>query len=252
MADLTVTREAACFFEADGTIPVLRRSFVEAVGTCLLAVAMVGSGLTVEHQLAGEPIATSLVIAISIAGSLVGLIIALGKVSGGHYNPLITVGQWLRGERPTTCTIAYVIAQMLGGALGAIIATTMFGASSSPIMGHTPSLGLVISEIVASTGLLTIVIGCGRSGKPDTGPFAVGAWLVAAILATPSTSFANPAVTLAAAFAAGPVALSVASAATFAVAQVVGLLVALGITKVAFENTRDIPRQRRPISRSAQ
>ncbi|WP_245296781.1 aquaporin [Rhizobium bangladeshense] len=165
MAEITAKREAACFFEVDGAIPVLRRSFVEAVGTCLLTIAMVGSGLAVEHQLAGEPIAASLVIAISIAGSLVGLIIALGKVSGGHYNPLITFSQWLRGERPTVCTISYVAVQIVGGLVGAIISTTMFGAAANPNMGSTPSLGLVMSEIVASAGLLTIVIGCGRSGK---------------------------------------------------------------------------------------
>jgi arsenate reductase len=241
MAEIAATREAACFFEVDGTIPVLRRSFVEAVGTCLLTIAMVGSGLAVEQKLAGERIAASLVIAISIAGSLVGLIIALGKVSGGHYNPLITFGQWLRGERPAVCTISYVVAQIVGGVVGAIITTTMFGAAANPNIGSEPSPGLVISEIVASAGLLTIVIGCGRSGKWDTGPFAVGAWLVAAILATPSTSFANPAVTIAAAFAGGPVALSIATAAAFVVAQVVGLLVALGITKVAFEERKPCP-----------
>lgn len=242
MAEITATREAACFFEVDGTIPVLQRSFVEAVGTCLLTIAMVGSGLVVEHKLTGEPIAASLVIAISIAGSLVGLIIALGKVSGGHYNPLITFGQWLRGERPTVCAISYVAAQIVGGFVGAIISTTMFGAAANPNMGSTPSLGLVISEIVASAGLLTIVIGCGRSDKWDTGPFAVGAWLVAAILAMPSTSFANPAVTVAAAFAGGPVALSITTAAMFVLAQAVGLLLALGITKVAFgERKQHLP-----------
>lgn len=241
MAEATATREAACFFEVDGAIPVLQRSLVEAVGTCLLTIAMVGSGLAVEQKLTGEPIAASLVIAVSIAGSLAGLIIALGKVSGGHYNPLITFGQWLRGERPTVCTISYIAAQVAGGVLGAIISTTMFGAAASPDIGTTPSLGPVVSEVVASAGLLTIVIGCGRSGKWDTGPFAVAAWLVAAILATPSTSFANPAVTIAAAFAGGPVSLSIATAAAFVVAQIVGLLVALGITKVAFEEHRTHP-----------
>jgi len=241
MAENTAMREAACFFEVDGTIPVLQRSFVEAIGTCLLAIAMVGSGLAVEQRLAGEPIAASLVVAISIAGSLVGLIIALGKVSGGHYNPLITFGQWLRGERPTVCTIAYIAAQIVGGCAGAIISTAMFGAAAIPHLGSAPSLGLVVSEVVASAGLLTIVIGCARSGKGDTGPFAVGAWLTAAILATPSTSFANPAVTIAAAIASGPVSLSIATAAAFVVAQVVGLLVALGITKVAFEERRPHP-----------
>ncbi|MDI7860335.1 aquaporin [Rhizobiaceae bacterium n13] len=238
MAELPATREAACFFEVDGTLHVLRRSFVEAVGACLLTVAMVGSGLAVEQKLAGEPIAASLVIAISIAGSLVGLIIALGKVSGGHYNPLITIGQWLRGERSTVCTICYVVAQVVGGIVGSTIATTMFGTTAAHIADGVPSFGLITSEFVAATGLLIIVIGCGRSSRWDTGPFAVGAWLTAAILATPSTSYANPAVTIAAVFAGGPVALTVVSAVTFVAAQIVGLLAAIVITKVAFEQDK--------------
>lgn len=234
MAEVAASHETTCFFEVDGTIPVLQRSFVEAVGTCLLTIAMIGSGLAVQQKLAGEPIAASLVIAISIAGCLVGLIIALGKVSGGHFNPLITLGQWLRDERPTVCTIAYIVAQLAGGVAGAAISTMMFDSAARPHLGNMPSLGLVTSEIVASAGLLTIVIGCARSGKWDTGPFAVGAWLVAAILSTPSTSFANPAVTIAAAFAGGPVALSIATSAAFVAAQVIGLLIALGISKAAF------------------
>ncbi|MBY3321180.1 aquaporin [Rhizobium laguerreae] len=230
-------REASCFFEIDGSLPILRRSFVEAVGTCLLTVAMVGSGLAVQQKQADEPLVASIIIAVSIAGSLVGLIVALGKVSGGHYNPLITIGQWLRGERATACTISYVLSQIAGGICGSLIATFMFQETVRPSFGETPSMGLAVSEFVAAAGLLIIVISCARSSKWDTGPFAVGAWLTAAILATPSTSYANPAVTIAATFAEGPVSLSLPTAATFAVAQLLGLVAALLVTRIAFGGT---------------
>lgn len=235
MAD-GLAHEPSCFFEVDGGVSIVRRAFVEAVGTCLLAVAMVGSGLAVQQKLAGEPIGASLVIALSIAGSLVALIVALGKVSGGHYNPLITLGQWLRSERATACTLAYVTAQMVGGLLGATISTLMFDRAPHPSWGTVSDPTLLLSEFVASTGLLIIVIGCGRSSKRETGPFAVGAWLVAAIIATPSASFANPAVTLAAIFADGAVSLNAGTAVTYVVAQIFGLLAALVITKIAFES----------------
>lgn len=242
MAD--VPPEASCFFEVDGSLPLLRRSFVEAVGTCLLTVAMVGSGLAVQTKLGAEPLGASVIIAVSIAGSLVGLIVAMGRVSGGHYNPLITIGQWLRGERATGCTISYVLAQIIGGVCGSIFATLMFREAIRPTIGESPTTVLLVSEFVASAGLLIIVISCARSSKWDTGPFAVGAWLIAAILATPSASYANPAVTIAATLAGGPVAVSLAKAAAFGVAQLLGLAAALVVTGFAFQDTKQSPQPR--------
>jgi len=239
MANASAASEGSCFFEIDGSVPLLRRSLVEAVGTCLLTIAMVGSGLAVQEKLTSEPVTGSLVIALSIAGSLVGLIVAMGKVSGGHYNPLITLGQWLRGERATACTVAYIAAQMVGGIAGALVSNAMFGRATHHVFGELPHYGLFVSEVVSATGLLVIVISCGRSSRWDTGPFAVGAWLTAAILATPSTSYANPAVTLAAAFADGPVSLNWASALSYSAAQVCGLLIAILITTAAFGKATD-------------
>jgi len=239
-----VVREPSCFFEIDRSLPILRRSLVEAVGTCLLTMAMVGSGLAVQQKLGVEPLAASLVIAFSIAGSLVGLVVAMGKVSGGHYNPLITIGQWLRGERAIACTVSYVLAQVFGGICGSVLATLMFQGAIRPTLGESPTTALLVSEFVASAGLLIIVISCARSSKWDTGPFAVGAWLTAAILATPSASYANPAVTIAATLAAGPVSVSLAKAAAFGVAQLLGLVAALVVTRIAFEDTKQFHRPR--------
>ncbi|MCA2431056.1 aquaporin [Rhizobium leguminosarum] len=239
MAETSLSADVRCFFERDPALSLFRRAFVESVGTGLLAIAMVGSGLAVSTYAKAQPLAASLVIAIAIAGSLVGLIVALGKVSGGHYNPLITFAQWLGGERKGDCTIGYVIAQIIGGVVGALVAGQMFGSPFRTVSPEFPSFGMLLSELVASAGLMTVVFGCARSSRWDTGPFAVGSWLVAAILATPSTSYANPAVTLAAAFASGPVALAPVTAVAFVAAQVMGMVVAIGINRIAFGSTTE-------------
>lgn len=222
------------FFEHDPKSPIFRRAFVEAVGTGFLVVAMVGSGIAASKHAQSEPLAASLTVAVSIAGALVGLIVALGKVSGGHFNPLITISQWLSKERGTACTVAYVVGQVAGGAVGAILAALMFGSEMRTDLNIGPSFGGLLSEFVAAAGLMTIVLGCARSTKWETGPFAVGAWLVAAIIATPSTSYANPAVTLAAIFAPGLVGLSPLTAMAFVLVQIAGMFVAIGINKVAY------------------
>jgi arsenate reductase len=240
MPDSHVDPAPSTFFEINASLPLIRRAFVELIGTCFLTIAMVGAGLAVRNNIGTESIAASLVISVCIAGSLVGLIVSLGKISGGHYNPLITLGQWLRGERSIECTIAYVAGQFIGSVFGAQVSNVMFG-ETLRMREALPSGGMITSEIVAATGLMIVVFGCARSSKWETGPFAVGAWLTAAILATPSASYANPAVTIAATVAAGPVGLSGPTAVVYVAAQIVGLLIALGITKVAFGSDQILP-----------
>lgn len=233
MPESLVNSGQTSFFEINASHPLFRRAFVEAIGTCLLTIAVVGAGLAVRDGNDKERIAAALVVSISIAGALVGLIVALGKVSGGHYNPLITIGQWLRGERSKECAISYVAGQCLGSVVGAYVSNLMFGEVHVAIR-TMPASGVIASEVVAAAALMIVVFGCARSSKWDTGPFAVGAWLAAAILATPSTSYANPAVTIAAVFAAGPVELSGSTAGAFIVAQFAGLLLGLAVIKLAF------------------
>jgi glycerol uptake facilitator-like aquaporin len=235
MPEAGTSSAPACFFEEQPAIGLWRRTFVEAVGTCFLSIAMVGSGVAVADRAKEEPLVASVIVACAIAGSLVGLIVALGKVSGGHYNPLITLSQWLSGRRGTACTFAYLAGQLTGGLAGATIADVMFGTfPSGAASADNLNMALLVSEGVASAGLLAIVLGCGRSAKWETGPFAVGAWLTAAILATPSASYANPAVTFAAIYATGAVALRPHTAACFIAAQLVGMLLALAINRIAF------------------
>ncbi|QWW72285.1 aquaporin [Rhizobium sp. WYJ-E13] len=228
-----------CFFEINPALPLLQRGFVEAVGACLLLVATAGSSLAVAPHAKQEPLVVSLLVGLSISGALVGLIVALGKISGGHFNPLITVSQWLAGERSTLCTIAYVAGQVTGGICGVLIANAVGVAAVPSTVENVPSVPLLVSEVVASAGLMTVVFGCARSSRWETGPFAVGGWLLAAIIATPSASYANPAVALAAIFAKGPVALSSATGFQYVAAQIVGMILAIAVNRLAFAGLRD-------------
>jgi glycerol uptake facilitator-like aquaporin len=203
----------------------------EFAGTLLLMLVVVGVGLTTRR---GSPTLGVIAEALGVAGAVVGLIIAFGQVSGGHFNPLITFLQYLSGLRDLNCAIVYVAAQVAGGIVGSLTAALMFGAfrprSATPFMN--PGLG--VSEFIASAGLMIIVFGCTRGGRTDTAPFAVGAWLAAAIMATPSGSYANPAIALAAIFATGPASLSAGTAFLYVLVQVVGALLALATVNFCY------------------
>ena len=130
--------------------------------------------------------------------------------------------QWLTGERPLQCTLAYVAAQCAGAIAGALIAKGLFDGGRSVSVPYGVTWPAALSEVIASAGLMTVVFCCARSARKETGPFAVGPWLLAAIVATPSTSYANPAIAIAALFAAGPITLSPYQALAYVPAEIVG------------------------------
>ncbi|MBB5464226.1 glycerol uptake facilitator-like aquaporin [Paraburkholderia sp. CI2] len=229
-----------CFVEADPQLQLARRATVECIGTLLLTTVAAGAGLAATQAEPGNHGFALLLGALATSGALVGLIFAFGKVSGGHFNPLITLLQWLTRERTGKCAAAYVTGQLIGAALGAGIANTLF---PTPSMGQaitTPTVALVASEFIASAGLMTIVFGCMRSGLAVTGPIAVGAWLFAAIIATPSGSYANPAITVASLIAHGPIHLSVQTVWLYTPAELFGALLALLIVAIGYPR-KDLP-----------
>ena len=238
MASRPITEHAPCFFEHNPALTLWRRSVAEGVGTLLLMVAVTGAAITGQRLSGGNHELGLLVSALVGSGSLVGLILAFGSVSGGHFNPLITVLQWLAGDRTPRCTIAYLLAQIVGASLGAVLANNLFEQPACEALIVLAPSRWVISEIVASCGLLIIVLGCSRSGNSLTGPFGVGAWLMAAIIATPSASYANPAITIAALFSAGPVAVTNHTAALYIPAQIAGALLAYLIILITYPRTR--------------
>lgn len=216
---------ASCFLEDDPRLALGRRAAVEGIGTSLLVFVAVGSSTAAARLFPGAAAAAVLMSAVAIPAALVSLVVAFGRVSGGHYNPLITLLQLLAGERSAACALTYISVQLVGGGMGGVIAACLWRTG----FGATAGLGAggALSELIASAGLMLVVVGAARSGRPETGPFAVGAWLGAAIVATPTGSYANPAVVLGAALSSGPIALSRGSAAWYVAAEVTGTFLAL-------------------------
>lgn len=224
--------QSTCFHEADARLALWRRAGAEAIGTLFLVLAGSGAGIAAIRAFATMPGMVLPIVALVLAGALVSLIVALGSISGGHFNPLITLLQWLAGEREGICTAAYVFSQLAGATLGGVLAAVMWRANG----GGAGGLGWhgLVPEIAATAGLMLIVFGCSRSGRTDTGPFAVGAWLVAGIIATPTTSYANPAVIVGALATSGPLTLNSSSAVAYLLGELAGALVALLAVTVLF------------------
>lgn len=226
-----------CFQEADPGLALSRRAGAEALGTGLLALAASSGGMAAARAFAQMPGLVLPAMAVMISGALVGLIVALGKVSGGHFNPLISILQWLGRERTLTCTLAYVVAQVAGGMLGGLLGAQLWGggAAAAPVPAWTG----FESELLASLGLMIVVLGCGRGQRGDLAPFAVGAWLVAAILAFPTTSFANPAVVLGALMSASPFGLSPEVVPGFLLAEAAGAVIAFALIALLYPQLKE-------------
>jgi glycerol uptake facilitator-like aquaporin len=174
-----------------------RRAVAEAVGTALLLAAIVGSGIMAERLAAGNVALALLANAVATGGALVAIIVAFGPISGAHLNPVVTLADaWQRGISWGDVP-AYVGAQVFGAIAGVGIANLMFDLPLFSASHHVRTgAPLWLGEFVATFGLLAVIWGCARS-KPQATPFAVAAYIVGAYWFTSSTSFANPAVTIA-------------------------------------------------------
>ncbi len=178
-------------------ISLSRRLAAEFIGTAFLVAAVVGSGIMAERLSGGNVALALLCNTIATGAALVALIAALGKISGAHFNPAVSVAEALEGGLAWTDAAAYIGAQIIGGVGGAIAAHVMFKLPLVSISLHNRSgSAQVFSEFVATFGLLSVIWGCSRL-RPAMVPVAVGSYIAAAYWFTASTSFANPAVTLA-------------------------------------------------------
>lgn len=174
-----------------------RRMAAEAIGTALLLAAVVGSGIMAERLSQGNVALALLANALATGAALVALILAFAPVSGAHFNPAVTLADAWQGGLPWRDVPAYIFAQIAGAFAGVALAHLMFALPLFSISRH-PRAGLPqqFSEFVATFGLLCVIWGCART-RSNTAPFAVGAYITAAYWFTASTSFANPAVTIA-------------------------------------------------------
>ena len=209
-----------------------RRCLAEALGTALLIVAVIGSGIMAARLSPTDVGVQLLENAIATGGALVALILALGGASGANFNPVVTWADVFWGRRTARDASAYSAAQILGGTLGAVLANVMFGLDAINLSVRVRSSGaLWLSEAVATAGLLIVIFGIARSGKAQMIPFAVGAWITGAYWFTSSTSFANPAVTIARTLSNSFAGIKPSSAPMFIVMQLVGAVV--GVVLVA-------------------
>jgi len=176
---------------------VARRAVAEALGTALLLAAVVGSGIMGERLAGGNVAIALLANTIATGAALVALILAFGPISGAHFNPAVTLADSWNGGLAWRHVPVYLAAQILGAFAGVAIAHRMF---SEPIFFASRHIrsgqAQLFSEFIATFGLLSVIWGCVRS-RPEIVAFAVGAYITAAYWFTSSTSFANPAVTLA-------------------------------------------------------
>lgn len=202
--------------------PLPRATVAEAIGTALLLAAVVGSG-EMGVRLAGGNIALALLAnAGAAAGALYVLIACLGPVSGAHFNPAVSLVDWLRGELPGRRLAAYVPAQVTGAVAGVVLAHAMFGLALLQV-GTQVRTGPAqwLSESVATAGLVMVIL-LGRWQRPQAVPALVAAYIFAAYWFTASTSFANPAVTLARSFTTSFAGIAPADAIGFVLAQLPG------------------------------
>ncbi|MEW6435901.1 MAG: MIP/aquaporin family protein [Pseudomonadota bacterium] len=203
-----------------------KRTVAEAVGTAFLLAAIVGSGIAAERLSSGNVGLALLCNAIATGAALVTLILVFGPISGAHLNPLVSLAFALRGDLPRSALVPYIGAQIVGALAGVAIAHLMFGA---PLIELSDKIragsGQTIAEAVATFGLLVTIFGCVARNATGT-PYAVGLYIAAAYWFTASTSFANPAVTIARAFTKSFAGIAMADVPVFIVAQCVGAVAA--------------------------
>lgn len=198
-----------------------RRAVAELVGTALLVATVVGSGVAAT-RLTRDPGLQLLENSIATGAVLVALILSLQPVSAS-FNPVVTLVERVLGVVTTRDLAVLVPAQVVGGAVGAVVANLMFDLDAVTLSTHERSGGgLWLGEVVATLGLVLVVLGTVRTGRIELAAYAVGGWIAAAYWFTSSTSFANPAVTLARTLSDTFAGISPGSAPMFVLMQLVG------------------------------
>jgi glycerol uptake facilitator-like aquaporin len=217
-----------------------RRALAEFVGTAFLVTAVIGSGIAAS-RLSPHDIGLQLLENSIITGAaLVALILALQPVSAA-FNPVVTLVERALGALDTTVAGCLIAAQLSGGVLGAIIANLMFGLPAATLSTHHRHGGGVwLGEVVATLGLLIVIFGTARSGRNDRVAYAVGAYITAAYWFTSSTSFANPAVTVARMFSDTFAGIAPSSVLLFIGMQLIGGVLGYLLIRTLYPNATSI------------
>ena len=239
-----------------------RRLVAELLGTGLLVTVVVGSGIVAQRLSPGD---TGLQLLENSTATFLGLtvlILMFGPISGAHLNPVVSAADWLLGRRsgtglPGREVLAYAAAQTVGGVAGAVLANLMFEVPVTELATTQRSgLPLLLAEVVATAGLVALIVTLARSGRGALAAPAVGAYIGAAYWFTSSTSFANPAVTVGRVFSDSFAGIAPASVPGFVAAQVIGGLLGLGLARylhpdaAAAADDVVVPTDHEPRSRS--
>jgi glycerol uptake facilitator-like aquaporin len=217
------------------TPSLARRATAEAVGTAFLVAVVVGSGIAAERLSPGDVGLQLLENSTATAAGLVALILALGPVSGAHVNPIVTLADRLFGGLTTRESLVYAAAQLGGACVGAVTANVMFDLAPVTLSTEVRSSGgLWLGEVVATFGLVTVILGVVRAGRRGAAPYAVAGYIAAAYWFTSSTGFANPAVTVGRTLTDTFAGIAPASAPAFVAAQLAGGMVAIALARFLF------------------
>ncbi len=221
-----------------------RRAAAELVGTAFLVMAVVGSGIAASRLSPGDTGLQLLENSLVTGAALVALILALQPVSAA-FNPVVTLVERALGLVSTVEAGALVAAQVVGGLVGVVLANLMFDLDAVSISGTDRSAGhLWLAEVVATLGLVLIVFGSIRAGRADTVAYAVAGYITAAYWFTSSTSFANPAVTVARMLSDSFAGIAPASVPPFLLAQLAGGVLALGLVRLLYPTRPTIEENR--------
>jgi glycerol uptake facilitator-like aquaporin len=215
--------------------PLGRRLFAEFLGSAFLAAVVIGSGIAAQRLSPGNVGLELFENAAATAAGLFAIILMFGPVSGGHFNPVVSLVDASFRGLSWRATLAYLPVQVAGCIIGAVVANAMFAQSAITISSkHRGSAAHLLAEAVATLGLLLVIFALARTRRASTAPAAVGAYIGAAYFFTSSTSFANPAITVGRTLSNTSAGIAPSSAPSFIAAQILGGLAAVGLIWVLY------------------
>ena len=211
----------------------------ETLGTCILVTIIVGSGISAE-ELSDDVGLQLLICGICVCAGLIGLILMFGPVSGAHFNPVVSMIDFLHGDMDLLDTILYSIAQTVGGICGACLSNLQFNLpiALSTKLRRKPHFWL--GEVIATVSLLLVIHGCVRTGQKSAVPYAVGGWVLTGHFFTSSAIFANPAVTIARQFTDTFTGISPSSVGPYIAFQYLGGFIAYGLIRFFYPHNHSL------------
>jgi arsenate reductase len=219
-----------------------RRLLAEYLGSAFLAAVVIGSGIAAQQLSPDDTGLALLENAAATAAGLFAIILMFGPISGGHFNPVVSLVDAHFGGLTRRDALTYIPAQVAGCISGAIVANGMFALAAISISTHhRASPAHLLAEVIATLGLLLVIFSLARTGRTATAPAAVGAYIGAAYWFTSSTGFANPAITVGRIFSDTFAGIAPASAPAFVAAQLVGGVAAIVLVTALYPQAGDVP-----------